>query len=370
MTTECTSAVTALHLPALGCPVTDLDLIEGGTMTTVHRWTGRETRALRQALRMSIRDFSAHLGVAERTVSKWEAGQDGVRPRPEMQAALDTALGKAGTDVRDRFVAALHVGEALPPAGATRSDLGAVARQRLGAVRAAAGLTPDSFAEVLGSPLGWRPSAEAVMRWETSETPPGDVMLALEALGQGPVPPSSDGLAGPTAVYPSRSQLSARLPADQILDGAQHIRAVGLSLNMLCQDYADRRWNGLLENGAHVRCLFLDPAGSAIQAREMEEGFAPGQLSALTKLNVETLLRVRDRLPADLRDSMGLAMYDETLRFNIVIVDDLCVAQPYLRESRGVDSPAFVIRRDPQGSGLYPVFEQIFEAQWQRGRRL
>ncbi|WP_018785312.1 DNA-binding transcriptional regulator [Micromonospora sp. CNB394] len=47
-------------------------------MTTVQKWTGRETRMLRHALRMSIRDFAEHLGVSERTVSKWEAGRDAV----------------------------------------------------------------------------------------------------------------------------------------------------------------------------------------------------------------------------------------------------------------------------------------------------
>ncbi|MDG4836947.1 helix-turn-helix transcriptional regulator [Micromonospora sp. WMMD967] len=75
-------------------------------LPTVQAWTGRETRALRQALRMSIRDFAEDLGVSERTVSKWEAGRDTVRPRPEMQAALDTALSRAAGEAAERFVAA------------------------------------------------------------------------------------------------------------------------------------------------------------------------------------------------------------------------------------------------------------------------
>ena len=33
-------------------------------MSTVQLWTGRETRALRGALRMSVRAFAEHLGVA------------------------------------------------------------------------------------------------------------------------------------------------------------------------------------------------------------------------------------------------------------------------------------------------------------------
>ncbi|MFY1703383.1 helix-turn-helix domain-containing protein [Micromonospora sp. WMMA1923] len=88
-------------------------------MTTVQKWTGRETRALRHALRMSIRDFAEHLGVSERTVSKWEAGREGVQPRPEMQAALDTALRMASDEVVRRFGAAA---DATPrPAAAAAS---------------------------------------------------------------------------------------------------------------------------------------------------------------------------------------------------------------------------------------------------------
>ncbi|SCL34904.1 Helix-turn-helix domain-containing protein [Micromonospora pallida] len=342
--------------------------------TTVQRWTGRETRALRQALRMSIRDFAAHLGVAERTVSKWEAGNGTVQPRPEMQAALDTAFDNASGDAQQRFVSSFRPDERrsaqATPSG---SNLAVLARQRLRQTREAAGLSPEDFAILLSECLGWAPTAADVTRWELVAVPPGDVLLALDRLKG--LPSGVDGdssepdhLAGLTAVYPSRSEFSAHLPADQLLNGARQVRAVGLSLNMLCQDYADRRWRDLMTGGATVRCLFLNPASLAIQARELEEGFPPGQLSALTKLNIETLLRIRDRLPGDLRNNLQLAVYDETLRFNVVLVDELCVAQPYLAERRGVDSPTFVIRC--RQAGLYSVFEQIFESQWQRGQQV
>lgn len=42
-------------------------------MTTVRRWTGLEAKLLREALRLSVRDFAAYLGVGMRTVNKWEA---------------------------------------------------------------------------------------------------------------------------------------------------------------------------------------------------------------------------------------------------------------------------------------------------------
>lgn len=77
-------------------------------MTTVRRWTGREATALRAALRQSLRDFAAHLGVGIRTVSKWEAGGTKVCPRPEMQAVLDTALSRAEAEAQAHFVSLLE----------------------------------------------------------------------------------------------------------------------------------------------------------------------------------------------------------------------------------------------------------------------
>ena len=76
---------------------------------TVHRWSGREIRALRDAKRMSLREFAAHLGISDRMVSKWEAGGEQIHPRPVNQAALDTSLAQSSAEVRHRFEALLIV---------------------------------------------------------------------------------------------------------------------------------------------------------------------------------------------------------------------------------------------------------------------
>jgi len=76
-------------------------------MTPVAHWTGREASALRQALRLSVRGFAAYLGAGVRTVASWEAEGPRVSPRPEMQAALDTALARANDDAKARFAALL-----------------------------------------------------------------------------------------------------------------------------------------------------------------------------------------------------------------------------------------------------------------------
>lgn len=72
-------------------------------MATVQRWSGVEVAALRAAMRMSIREFAAHLGVSERMISKWEAGKENIHPRPVNQAALDTCLLRSDPDAQARF---------------------------------------------------------------------------------------------------------------------------------------------------------------------------------------------------------------------------------------------------------------------------
>ncbi|WP_280470637.1 SUMF1/EgtB/PvdO family nonheme iron enzyme [Nocardia farcinica] len=73
-------------------------------VATVKRWSGAEVKALREARRMSLRDFAAHLGVSDRIVSKWEAGGNKIFPRPIDQAALDTSLARLTVDERARFI--------------------------------------------------------------------------------------------------------------------------------------------------------------------------------------------------------------------------------------------------------------------------
>lgn len=89
-------------------------------MITVQRWSGTEIRALREAKRMSIREFAAHLGVSNRVISKWEAGAGRIQPRPVNQAALDTSLGQSSADVHTRF--ALLVAGSTTPTATTEPD--------------------------------------------------------------------------------------------------------------------------------------------------------------------------------------------------------------------------------------------------------
>jgi hypothetical protein len=80
----------------------------GGAVVVVARpWTGREAGALRQARRMSIRAYAAHLGVAVATVSNWDSRGVRARLNTETQQLLDVDLDRASEDVRKRFEAIL-----------------------------------------------------------------------------------------------------------------------------------------------------------------------------------------------------------------------------------------------------------------------
>jgi len=266
-----------------------------------------------------------------------------------------------------------------------RPDIAALARNQIASARTSLGLTAGEFADMLAPLVGWPATPEAVESWETTAVPPGDVLVAAGLMTHSAPPgaaePHAPDLVGQligdrfsdvVAVYASRSEFTSNMPPQTLFDDATDIRAAGLSLNLICQQHSDQRLRQLIADGLNLRCLFLDPAGEAIKAREREEGYPPGQLSALTSLNIEILQqRVRDRLPTSTQGRLGIAIYDQTIRFNIILIDDqTCIMQPYLAETRGVDSPTFLIQRRWPTAGLFPTFDQLFMSLWEHSTQL
>lgn len=79
-------------------------------MEIVETWTGRAACLLQQAMRLTNEAFAEHLGVSERTVSRWHSAP-GMVHRTEVQQILDTAYEQAGETVQRRFALLLR-----PPA--------------------------------------------------------------------------------------------------------------------------------------------------------------------------------------------------------------------------------------------------------------
>lgn len=170
------------------------------------------------------------------------------------------------------------------------------------------------------------------------------------------------------AIYTSRSEFQHELPPHRLFDGAKRIRVAGISLNLLCQNYPDRTLRKLLESGTTVEALFLDPAGECIKQRDQEEGHDPGLLATLTDINIQALRRAKGKLTAAAHDNLRIRVYDETVRFNITIIEDrICIVQPYLPDARGVESPTLVAEKqdDP---GLYDTFVQVYTSMWDRAK--
>jgi DNA-binding transcriptional regulator YiaG len=69
-------------------------------------WTGRETRALRLALRLAFPEFAGLVNVPTATAAGWEQPPP-VEPGLTAQIALNRALARAKPDVRARFRLAL-----------------------------------------------------------------------------------------------------------------------------------------------------------------------------------------------------------------------------------------------------------------------
>ena len=250
------------------------------------------------------------------------------------------------------------------------SPLREIPHERLRAAIAASGLSRDEIAEGAGV------DAKTLERWvSTGRTPHARNRKALaDALGLDPSDlwPEADpfarlvprDLAGIQCAYPSRSAFVAAFPPERLFTGAVSISLAGLSNNLLCQHYADRRLEELLALGTQVTVLFLDPDGPATAARESEEGYEAGHLRGLTTLNISLLQRLRSRLPAHARPRLTLGTYEQTIRFNIILVDraddQTAVVQPYLPHSRGVEAPTLVIHPTVE-PGLFDTFKCVFD---------
>lgn len=104
-------------------------------VATVRQWTGHEARALRQAKRMSVRQFADHLGLTAAAVSNWERRGEQARLRYETQQILDIDLARSADDVRQRFDRSV-VKDHPPP---VTQGLGHRSTKRTEALLAAAG---------------------------------------------------------------------------------------------------------------------------------------------------------------------------------------------------------------------------------------
>lgn len=269
-------AATAEHVAA--------DLVLGQDPSPIgdERWTGRETRALREALRLSVRDFAAHLGVGTRTVANWESGRETICPRHEMQVALDTTLSRLTDDTRTRFTALVQsacttgsrseppavarYGSGAEPAGANEDGIEVACRAADGRVvfvqvpRRTLIFGAVGAAITASAPSTARPQRTAgwATMCATSELSPVESFRQLRTMLI-----SQDNLAGPGSVLPAvRKQVGLIQLLRQDCDGADRRALLQVQAEYaefagwLCQDLGDFRgakdWTSQALEWAHA----------------------------------------------------------------------------------------------------------------------
>lgn len=73
----------------------------------IYRWTGVESKALREAMLLSVDKFAARTGISARAVGNWELQGASARLRPSSRELLERALAEAPPEVIARFERAL-----------------------------------------------------------------------------------------------------------------------------------------------------------------------------------------------------------------------------------------------------------------------
>ncbi|MFJ2830072.1 SAV2148 family HEPN domain-containing protein [Streptomyces sp. NPDC087263] len=214
----------------------------------------------------------------------------------------------------------------------------------------------------------------------------------LEILGAGSDAPSArrlpvdavenlvgDRYADVVGVHSDRVRLLRQFPAEDFFGGARRLDAIGIGLNLLVQNFSGRRLVRLAESGCRVRLLFLNPASSAVKRRERELGIKRGELSRAVEMNILHMRRVRSKLHDP--GAFEIQVYDETPRFTAYLVDGdgsdgIAVVQSYLRRTRGMEAPVFVLRGggrlvkpdEIEEEGLFPTYREEFEIAWADSR--
>ncbi|WP_344260933.1 SAV2148 family HEPN domain-containing protein [Streptomyces sodiiphilus] len=181
-------------------------------------------------------------------------------------------------------------------------------------------------------------------------------------------------------VHPDRVRLQRQLPPEELFGGARRLDAAGTGLGLLVQNFPGRRLVRLADSGCRVRLMLLNPASGAMRRRERELGLKRGELSRSVETNILHVRRVRSRV----RDPEGFEIHvsDEVPRFSAYFVDSdrpggVAVVQPYLRRTRGMETPALVLRRGSRRDllqrggrqtdgepGLFDTYLEEFESVW------
>lgn len=160
-------------------------------------------------------------------------------------------------------------------------------------------------------------------------------------------------------IYHDRIEFSRDFSFSRLLENAGHVFAAGISLNEISINYSHEKIiQSIIENRTTYQLCFLDPYGTKCAEREQEEGFRPGFLSDLIRLNLQRVEIMYDRVSnvaPEHVNKLQVRTYSISPRFNMYIIDKAIMTVQSYTFMRGEETPLFVLNR--QGpNGLFDFY--------------
>lgn len=160
-------------------------------------------------------------------------------------------------------------------------------------------------------------------------------------------------------IYRNRTEFNRAFSYARMFENAQHVLAVGISLNAIALTYSqDTLTHSILDSGCSFELCFLDPEGAQCREREREENLIESTIANLTRTNILHMRNLQRRLAernAKAASHLRLSTYNLPPRYNIYLVDDTMMTVQTYGYGRGEDTPTLILRRQ-QARGLFDFY--------------
>ena len=166
-------------------------------------------------------------------------------------------------------------------------------------------------------------------------------------------------------VFDSRTSFDNCIGIQRVFAQANEIKAVGISLNSIIINWGTNQLMRLIrDSNCKVTLLFLDPDGISTKERERDEQLPEGTIAQLTKTNINLVKKAISGLETN-GDKLIFRIYDKMPFINMYIINnEIIILQHYLSGLRGQDSPVYVIRDEGNETGLFRLYNEIFNKIW------
>lgn len=265
-----------------------------------------------------------------------------------------------------------------------RPDMAGLAREQIAAARARLGQTVEEFAVTLAGHLTWAPSPAVILGWESTATPPGDVLLAAQFVSQSNpdllTVPLSDKAEKVADMLAAMAGGLERIAGDPDVTHAYATRRhlARPEWQSMIRGCTGRIWlDGMAEQGyanddevpeilaeaagagCDIRILLLDPDYPNIGDIDADEDNPLGTLAARIRGSLHRFGRMATRCAG----RMQIRTYNAPPTVSVVRGDNRMLVTPYVRFLTGGDSPTFLLEAT-DGGQMFGRYERHFHRLW------